>query len=290
MIAVEAQRILRALLPPHTREPARRGLVSLLDVLERYSFGFYELILSAQRLRSDVEVYGNSELLLEQQRSEFPAFLAKLTAECDVLGLSYTRSLAVHAESRLVAKGKNYSHKELLSDLDALIFSFGNELTKELFVRIPLAKEPFFQQEALFGSEVAQAFPSSAVDIQHAGTCFALGQDDACVFHLMRVLERGLDLIADKVNVNFDRRNWENIINDIEAALKRMGRGPDVDVHERKLYAEAATQLYFVKDAWRNDVMHAGETYDTGRAQSVLDHVRGFMRALAEAGLVEPSP
>lgn len=259
-------------------------------MLKRYSFSFYEVILRAQRLRSGAEAYGNSEILFADLRDEFPAFLAQLKTECDALGLSYTHGLVTHAESRLAEKGKKYRHTELLSDLDTLIFSFGQELRKELFFRIPQDKEPFFQRDALFGPEVAEAFPSSADDIQHAGTCFALGQNDASVFHLMRILERGLNVIAGKVNVNFDRRNWENVINDIEAALKNMGRGPGVDVEQRKLYAGAATQLYFVKDAWRNDVMHVREVYDSGKAQSALTHVREFMQALADAGLSEPSP
>ncbi len=259
----------------------------LLDVLERYSFSFYEVILHAQRLRSRVEAYGSTEILFSDLRDEFPGFLVQLKTECDALGLTYTRGLATHAESRLAEKGKKYGHIELLSDLAALIFSFGNELRRELFVRILPDKEPFFQQEALFGAEVAEAFPSSAADIQHSGTCFAMGQDDACVFHLMRVLERGLNVIAGKVGVSFDRGNWQNVIDGIEAALKKLGRSPGVDVEERRLYAQATTQLYFVKDAWRNDVMHAREMYDTGRALSVLTNVSGFMQALAAAGLSE---
>lgn len=262
--------------------------MSLLDVLERHSFSFYEMILHAQRLRSYVGAYGSTEVLFSESRDEFPAFLAQLKAECDALGFSHTRGLATHAESRLVEKGKKYRHTELLSDLETLIFSFGNELQTELFVRILPEKGRYFQQEALFGTEVAEAFPSSADDIQHAGTCFALSQNDACVFHLMRVLERGLNVIAGKVDVSFDRANWQSVIDRIEVALKRVAHSNDVDVQERKLLAQAATHLYFVKDAWRNDVIHGREVCDTGKTLSVLANVTGFMQALAAAGLSEP--
>jgi len=44
MIAVQSRRIMGALRLPRIRERAQRGLVSLLDMLERYSFSLYELI------------------------------------------------------------------------------------------------------------------------------------------------------------------------------------------------------------------------------------------------------
>jgi len=266
-------------------------MVSLLDPLERYSFSFYEVIHRAGALHYGASIYpATSRVSYASTRDEFSAFLDRLKTECDALGLSQTGDLAAHTRARFVERGEDYTYGEFVSDLDTLVFTFGNELRAELFFRIPRGKEPFFQRDKLFGPEVAEAFPSAAADIQHAGTSFALGLADACVFHLMRVLERGLGAIAGEVGVDFERRNWANVINDIEAALRKNAGGPGVDVKRRKVMAEAATHLYFVKDAWRNDVMHAGDVYDTGKAQSVLDHVRGFMRGLTDAGLSEPSP
>jgi len=105
------------------------------------------------------------------------------------------------------------------------------------------------------------------------------------VFHLMRVLERGLNVLAGRLAVSFDRRNWENVINDIESAIKKAVSGSDPE--QRKLYAETARHFRFIKDAWRNDIMHVRDEYDEGKALSVLTHVHEFMRALAVAGLSE---
>ena len=213
-----------------------------------------------------------------------------MKTECDALGFDRIGDLADHTKSRFVERSKEYTYGELVGALGTLVFSFSNELRTELFFRIPRDKEPYFQRDDLFGSEVAAAFPSSADDIQQAGTCFALGLAHACVFHLMRVLERGLRVIAGEVGVDFDHRSWANGIDAIEAAIKKNATSTGVDVKRRKVMAEAAVHLRFVKDAWRNDVIHAGEPYDTGKAQSVLDHVRDFMRALADTGLAEPAP
>jgi hypothetical protein len=57
---------------------------------------------------------------------------------------------------------------------------------------------------------------------------------------------------------------------------------------EQKFYSQAATQFMFLKDAWRNHIMHVRDVpYDEGRAFSIFDHVRQFMQALAEGGLTE---
>ena len=49
----------------------------------------------------------------------------------------------------------------------------------------------------------ADAFPSCAGDIQKARSCYALGQEDGCVHHLMLVLERGLKALAAKLGVQY---------------------------------------------------------------------------------------
>lgn len=288
MIALEPRRILRALLFPHTREPTQRGLVSLLDVLERYSFGFAEILKEAGRLSYEANTMRSG--VWNHTREDFSSLLDKLAAECDVLGLDQTGALAARIQVRVREKGKEYSYPEFAADLDTVVFSFVNALRKELFVRVPLEREPYFQQDALLGTAVAKAFPSAADDIQHAGTCYALGQNTACVFHLMRVLERPLGVLAAKFSVDFEYKAWGTVIDQIEKAVKLWARGQGVDPRERQRYAEAASHLGFVKDAWRNEVNHVRGVYDKGQAESVLTNVRGFMQALAEAGLSEPAP
>lgn len=261
-------------------------------MLQRFGFSFYELIRHAEAMRKEAELFSSSMPAYKMDdgtRVKYRELLDQFRAECDALLLRHTFAMASHKQARLAEREEGFTYSELLNDLDGLLDSFGNELRSELFVRVPREMEPSFQNDALFGSDVADAFPSSAEDIQHAGTCFALGLNDASVFHSMRVLERGLSAIAGKLDVGSERKNWANVIDQIEAALKKQGTGPGVDVEERKLLAQAAIHFRFVKDAWRNDVMHANEKYDTGKAQSVLANVREFIQALVAAGLTEPA-
>jgi hypothetical protein len=57
---------------------------------------------------------------------------------------------------------------------------------------------------------------------------------------------------------------------------------------QQKFCSQAATHFMFLKEGWRNHVIHVRDVpYDEGRARSVFGHVREFMQALAEGGLTE---
>jgi hypothetical protein len=106
--------------------------------------------------------------------------------------------------------------------------------------------------------------------------------------HLMRVLKVGLNTLAKELKVNFDPRTWENVINDIEAEIKKINGPawwPDWKVKEQ-FYSEAAKDFRF-KDAWRNHATHYREHYEASEALTILTHVQAFMKHLAESGLKE---
>jgi ABC-type microcin C transport system permease subunit YejB len=84
------------------------------------------------------------------------------------------------------------------------------------------------------------------------GSCYALGQEDGCVHHLMLVLERGLKALAAKLGVPYQHTNCQDIINKIASEFKSMPRGLD-----RDFYTEVNAQFGFLKDAYRNHAQHA---------------------------------
>jgi hypothetical protein len=105
----------------------------------------------------------------------------------------------------------------------------------------------------------------------------------------MRILERGLGSLATKFGVNFGHTNWHNVIEEVEKRIRKMDSSFGADWKEQqKFYSQAATHFMFLKEGWRNHVMHVRDvSYDEGRALSVFGHVREFMQALAEGGLAE---
>jgi hypothetical protein len=104
----------------------------------------------------------------------------------------------------------------------------------------------------------------------------------------MRVLEFGLRTMAAKFDVAYETSTWHNVIEQIEAKVRRIDQTSGADwKQQQKDYSDAATQFMFFKDAWRNHIMHVRDVYDRGRATSIWQHVHEFMNKLASIGLRE---
>jgi hypothetical protein len=206
-----------------------------------------------------------------------------MRTECDAIALAHTSSLTSHIESEVLRKGKDYTYNDLLNGLNTLSFSFSNELRKRLFVVIQDENKKYFQKDDLVGTKVNDAFPSCVTEIRDAGNCYALEQYEATAFHSMRILERGLNILANKFAVDFSHTNWHNVIEEIEKKIRKMDSSFGADWKEQqKVCSQAATHFMFLKDGWRNYFVHGRDLpYDSGRAFSVFDHVRQFMQALA---------
>jgi hypothetical protein len=173
------------------------------------------------------------------------------------------------------------------------------DLDEDKFISISPLELQKYQQSQLFGPEVFANFPSTRMDVAEAGNCYALGRYTACVFHCMRVVEKGLhafvpDLNA-RCNTNMDCSmvsyvQWGTIIERIEDELKKLlkpGKKPPLDPNLRRFYSETAQQFIYIKDAWRNDVTHSRSSYDEPMAYSIMDHVKAFMIYLCKHGLRE---
>jgi hypothetical protein len=168
------------------------------------------------------------------------------------------------------------------------------EMKDHLFLWVRAGKAKYYEQPYLFGKEVVTQFPSTAQDIRAAGNCFASDNNTACVFHCMRVLEKGLQVFANHLQIPFaipvDLQNWQNIIEPIEKEIaqreKSLPKGRSKS-DELKFLSGAAVQFRYFKEAWRNHVAHARVTYDETNAQQVLAHVHQFMVELATNGLKE---
>jgi hypothetical protein len=260
-------------------DPSNR-LWSLWDMLRNY-LPIYKIALSLQSLRTTALLLKDSGLrtLSQDEVERFNALLKAVHQTCLEYGLNYTSDMA----KRIIDKPAPKSYADIFLELDHLNGSLIYELEKEAIFSIPPARKDYFEQDDLFGPKVAAAFPSCARDIQKAGSCYALEQEDAGVHHLMLVLERGLNALAGKVGVSYQRTNWQPIINEIALRLKSLPKGT-----ERDFYIEVNAQFGFLKDAYRNHSQHAhDDPYDMDKALSILNHVRAFMHELAKGGISE---
>ena len=128
-----------------------------------------------------------------------------------------------------------------------------------------------------------KAFPTTDFDIEGAGKCIAFGQGTACVFHLMRVMEVGLRVLGDALNLpSTSNRNWDDILNkaDKEVKTRRTDQSPEWQADE-VFFSSAVAHLRSVKTAWRNPTMHIEAKYTEEEAEDIWNHVASFMRHLS---------
>jgi hypothetical protein len=159
---------------------------------------------------------------------------------------------------------------------------FPEELSSRIVMVLPVDKTTYFlHTEEIFSDIVRNSFSSATYEMDEASRCFALGRNTACVFHLMRIMETGLNAVGSPFGVSVTN-NWHSTLKDIENAIKERNirQTPDWRAEE-PFYAEAVTHFRMVKDAWRNHTMHINKRYDEERAKDILNSVAAFMRHLA---------
>ena len=222
-------------------------------------------------------------------RLDIASQLSTTVEECRKLGLETTARTIQAQIDMLRTQSVQLAPIQLSQILTDLGHAVTSEMSTHIFLHIEFKRKEFYEQHEFFGAAVNTNFTSAREDIKESGCCYATDRNTACVMHLMRVLEVGLGALAKTLNVNFDRRNWENVINDIEAEIAKItgpAWGPDWK-QKKEFYAGAAKDFRYFKDAWRNHAMHYRERYDALEAESILAHVKAFMGQLADGGLKE---
>lgn len=165
------------------------------------------------------------------------------------------------------------------------------EMARHLFFMVPAPDRSYYESPILT-PEAAGSFPGADQELREAGKCFALERYTAAVFHAMRALETALRALAKRLDVRLKNPNWENVIRDIEDAIKAAyaPTGKKKSPQRRKFLefcAGVGLHFRFLKDAWRNHTMHTRSDYDRNRADEILQHVRRVIEQLAEAGIRE---
>ncbi len=211
--------------------------------------------------------------------------LTELQRLCTELEAPIAAALTMRASLDL-AQQSNWIHvSEKFGELER---AFDAEVASKGLLYVSTERKRYYSDEAPFGREVNEAFPSAAFDVSEASKCLALDRDTASVFHSMRTLEIGLKTVARDLGVSFEHRNWENIIGDVEKAIAEFTSKKTKPAHWKKgekHYADLAKEFRYVKNAWRNHVMHVRDKYTPEEALTVFRHVREFMNGMVEAGL-----
>jgi hypothetical protein len=181
-------------------------------------------------------------------------------------------------------KFQQLSLVDFLAEVRALRETFESGLRFKRLYLYPEAKGQVVVKFEENWWDVIKGFPLAKEEAKAAVDCYALGHNTAAVFHSMRVVEHGLRAFATAVNVTFDVQQWHTVIEEIEAAVRDIGKTWSASPTKSSwlsFYSAAAKEFFYFKDGWRNYVSHGGAPYDEHQALSVLEHVKAFMGHLA---------
>jgi len=255
-------------------------IVNLMELLEMYAGSCWRMAGMLGQLVCYLEAASQGATLADKTVGQLGATLGEIGAEMQRLGM-HGPVKSLHNIMAFLDENKgNVLFVVLRQRLAVLHERVIEELEGQLFLSIPKEVEDFYRQsEPLFGKLVEARFPQLTEDIFEAGKCLSLRRPTATVFHLMRVMESGLQAFGTKLNVALaDEKNWQNILDEVNKKIRLL----DHRLPETKKYAEASSHLYNVKVAWRNEVMHPKQTYTDEEALSIFRNVRTFIQDLAE--------
>src|SRR5579862_831578 len=127
------------------------------------------------------------------------------------------------AITRVYAVANSWCHfQDLYIRIVGLRETMEDELRDRKAVLVPNLKADYCDKERLFGDEVFGAFTSAQSDIQNGGNCYALGLYTACVFHMMRALEAGLQALANDIPVTWTNDPWGQNLKIIKDAVQAL--------------------------------------------------------------------
>lgn len=286
-------------------------LVSLLDMLIRLHIDDYHtlvttLILFGNKIKAKDTERGDKGYT-EDERRVFTAQLQRIDAFCRKVQINTGQSLY-----RVIGKIHNPHFSEYPAHVYwvALAERILDELRERTFMFIPKPQNDYYDNDALFGKEVCDGFPSAQGDLKEAGNCYATGSYTACVFHLMRVVEVGAKVMVRAMGAQkylgeyvwkggvktFKKRpvelcDWKTLRDGLNNALKDLEKGSSTSPKKKQslaYYSHAIAQFSNFKDAWRNMISHGHEIernrklYFEGEAKDIMNNTHHFMQHLAK--------
>jgi hypothetical protein len=263
--------------PPWEANPY--GLVSWWDMEVFSASEFYRIARALERLGD--ESASILPLKTRMRNVDVQESLKKLGL---TLSLAQTRRIQSHwdavskSEDKAVAPATTKFAAEVQELIRGLQERIEDEMGERLFLYIPPDEaELYSSSDAFFSPTVIAKWSNLLEDVSEAVKCLSLSRYTASVFHLMRIMEFSVQKLGDKLGVDLaEEKNWQVILDQVNKAIKNL----DQKVEKTKTLALVSANLYNVKLAWRNEVMHPKATYTKEESKRVLDSVKSFVEEL----------
>jgi hypothetical protein len=259
---------------------------SLISWWDMRSFPLSEYLVQVRHLQEMLDQASSEDhgwVYEGAERQKSITAFREFAKDADKYGLPLTADQFRRMGSR--CKG-GASHFELSQMVPEALNRLQDECGRHLMLmvepdHIKYIEDPqFFDSTSGSAKKVSTEFPSAAEDIAESGICLALGRSTACVMHLSRVLEVGLQALANALGVT-KQNDWGRYLRKIDEELQKRFASSGARTADEQFYSEAYTTFDAVRRAWRNPTMHVDKTYTVERAEEILISVRSFMRHLA---------
>lgn len=276
--------------------------VSLLDVIPKLANYYAELLNNLVLLENWAKGV-QPELPIESEKMEerFVDVVLDIENESGSLGFSRTQSRLKRLHEYLAATHLVYTfgQPELGHHTKAIREALQDDL-KERTVFLPTIEQtPYFNNPKHFGDKVYDVFPLAHSDIVDAGNCYATDNFTACVFHLMRVGERGMRALAIHLKIRkvgkttLEFCDWGIVASALKSKVEKLQQRKGRTAYKAMLlkrYADTASQADYMNEIWRKDIAHTrgNQPYNGPEALSVMTRVREFMQSVAEC--LHPKP
>ncbi|HEY1682888.1 MAG TPA: hypothetical protein VGF98_14675 [Candidatus Tumulicola sp.] len=138
-----------------------------------------------------------------------------IETECQKLGLSMTLH-AIGELRRTLNPAGTPNPAAVLSRLETLKFTAANELKQHYFLYVSSSNASHFVTPLNGWTDVVARFPTMIEDIEEAEKCNSLARSTAAVFHLMRMMEIGVQAFGNALGlVGTPHKTWGAISNEI---------------------------------------------------------------------------
>jgi hypothetical protein len=146
---------------------------------------------------------------------------------------------------------------------------------------------------------ILAAFPSIKPEFTAGIDCFAIGHNTACIFHMMRMAEFGLRIMARERGIHSVRGNkpieyamWGEVIGAVQKAIDDLrvakGNKSPLTVKKRQnreiavaFYSGIIGDMQALLALYRDRTMHFRASYDKGEAYSAMRRVEEMMTLMA---------
>lgn len=268
------------------------GLVSLWKMLNQFAGAFFELgrnlgalteILRAARQPDGVaKAAGDPAVWARYCRDAAPL----IAEHCVVLDLVI--SLDAVEDLKNLNPERPEAH-EVASAVEHAEKTIASELKHRLFFWVSPERAKFYTDpRAGWDAAIARFDGSSGsnaivTDVEEAGKCFAFERSTACVFHLMRIVEIGVQEFGSKVGfAKATETVWDTIMREIGKAIISLPTTNAVEREKKRELEGLVPYLDTVRRVWRNPVMHPKAEYTPEQASEITSAVKAYMNHLAQ--------